>query len=54
MTPILESFGRLAESDFSARPDALESLWNEHLLQLGEEGLPEVRPLLIKAVHQLI
>jgi len=51
--PIFDSFGKMAENDFSTRPDFLEALWNESLLKLGEEGLPEARPLLIKAVHTL-
>ena len=32
----------------------LEPAWNEILLRLGEVGLVEVRPVLIKAAHQLI
>lgn len=52
--PILDSFGQLVENDFGVRPDILESMWNENLLKLGEDGLPEVRPLLIRAVHQVV
>lgn len=52
--PLLDSFGKLAENDFGVRPDVLESSCNDCLLRLGEEGLPEVRPLLIKAVYQLV
>ena len=44
----------MAENDFSVRPEHLESLWNDSLLRLGEEGLPEVRPTLVKAVYSLI
>lgn len=51
---ILDSFGKLVENDFSVRPDYLEALWNECLLKMGEDGLPEARPLLIRAVHALV
>jgi len=51
---ILDTFGKMAENDFGIRADFLEALWNEHLLQLGEAGLPEARPILIKGAYTLI
>jgi hypothetical protein len=41
----------MADNDFGVRTDLLEGQWNENLLQLGEVGLPEARPLLIKGVY---
>lgn len=54
MRAVLDSFGKMADNDFGVRTDLLEGQWNESLLQLGEVGLPEARPILIKGVYQLI
>lgn len=54
MRSILDTFSKIAENDFGIRADHLEALWNENLLQLGETGLPEARPILIKGAYTLI